>query len=52
MHYLANLTTFNYQGCLYALAHANQIVVNSRNSKERGNESLTPDPSPTGEGSG
>ena len=35
MHGLANLTALNNQGCLYALAHANQIVVNGTYSQQR-----------------
>ena len=34
MHGLTNLTTLNNQGCLYALAHADQIMVNSTYSQQ------------------
>ena len=40
MHGLANLTALNNQGCLYALAHADQIVVNSTYSQQRWDGSM------------
>ena len=67
VHRLANLAALHNQCRLNALAYTDEVVMYGRDSKERGNESLTPnsltpgsltpnsltpDPSPKGEGSG
>ena len=49
VHHLAYLTTLDNQGCLHTLAHANQVVVNSRNGQQRGDVESPLPTSPLGE---
>ena len=36
MHYLANLTALNHQGCLYALSYRYEVVMHRANGQQRG----------------